>query len=290
MRQGPWRVLNEKLKRAEKTRNLRLGAVRYWPANCFPTPNAALCACAGNPRKSFPSWQTRRRDRQQRFAEGLRGGPETVSSVTAMVSGDRQLRICAVLRHGRTPAIPLSRCHSQPRRRKLVITPDGETHCPRPRVDSALVKALARAHEWQRITSLHYAGDGVADIRKGRFVPHTGRTQRGVKSDLCSTARRKPPARPTTRGAFEKSMFFNDLTWLARVQAIGSALAHPLSPPKSKRRVGANPPLTTTSPDHGGLPPSLPSQRPICPHLGRSVFQATSSPRTRRIDRARRFA
>ena len=35
--------------------------------------------------------------------------------------------------------------------RKLVITPDGETHRPRPRVDSALVKALARAHRWQRM-------------------------------------------------------------------------------------------------------------------------------------------
>ena len=35
--------------------------------------------------------------------------------------------------------------------RKLVITPDGETHRPRPRVDSALVKALARAHRWSRL-------------------------------------------------------------------------------------------------------------------------------------------
>ena len=35
--------------------------------------------------------------------------------------------------------------------RKLVITRDGETHRPRPRVDSALVKALARAHRWQRL-------------------------------------------------------------------------------------------------------------------------------------------
>ena len=32
-----------------------------------------------------------------------------------------------------------------------MITPDGEAHRPRPRVDSALVKALARAHRWQRL-------------------------------------------------------------------------------------------------------------------------------------------
>ena len=35
--------------------------------------------------------------------------------------------------------------------RKLVITPDGATARPRPRIDGALVKAIARAHRWQRI-------------------------------------------------------------------------------------------------------------------------------------------
>ncbi len=35
--------------------------------------------------------------------------------------------------------------------RKLVITPDGETHRPRPRIDSALIKAIARAHRWQKM-------------------------------------------------------------------------------------------------------------------------------------------
>jgi hypothetical protein len=32
--------------------------------------------------------------------------------------------------------------------RKLVIAPDGETRRPLPRVNSALVKARARAHRW----------------------------------------------------------------------------------------------------------------------------------------------
>ncbi len=35
--------------------------------------------------------------------------------------------------------------------RKLVITPDGNTQRPRPRIDSALVRAIARAHRWQRM-------------------------------------------------------------------------------------------------------------------------------------------
>ena len=34
---------------------------------------------------------------------------------------------------------------------KLVITPDGMAKRPRPRIDSALVKAIARAHRWQRM-------------------------------------------------------------------------------------------------------------------------------------------
>jgi hypothetical protein len=39
--------------------------------------------------------------------------------------------------------------------RKLVVTPEGESACtptpPRARVDSTLIKALARAHRWKRL-------------------------------------------------------------------------------------------------------------------------------------------
>ena len=35
--------------------------------------------------------------------------------------------------------------------RKVVVTPDGAPWAPRPRVDNALVKALARAFRWQRM-------------------------------------------------------------------------------------------------------------------------------------------
>jgi len=35
--------------------------------------------------------------------------------------------------------------------RKLMIVPDGAECTPCPRIDSALVKALARAHRWQRM-------------------------------------------------------------------------------------------------------------------------------------------
>jgi hypothetical protein len=39
-------------------------------------------------------------------------------------------------------------CRAEARGRKLVITPDGTSHCPLPRVDSVLAKAIARAHRW----------------------------------------------------------------------------------------------------------------------------------------------
>jgi hypothetical protein len=35
--------------------------------------------------------------------------------------------------------------------RKMVVTPDGAPWAPRPRVDNAMVKALARAFRWQRM-------------------------------------------------------------------------------------------------------------------------------------------
>jgi len=35
--------------------------------------------------------------------------------------------------------------------RKLVVTPDGAPWAPRPRVDNAMVKALARAFRWKRM-------------------------------------------------------------------------------------------------------------------------------------------
>lgn len=35
--------------------------------------------------------------------------------------------------------------------RKMIVTPDGAHWAPRPRVDNAMVKALARAFRWQRM-------------------------------------------------------------------------------------------------------------------------------------------
>ena len=49
------------------------------------------------------------------------------------------------------PLLPQHLASARRGGRKLVITPGGRNHRPRPLVDSSLVKALARAHRWQRL-------------------------------------------------------------------------------------------------------------------------------------------
>ena len=52
--------------------------------------------------------------------------------------------------------------------RKLVVTPDGAAWAPRPRVDNAMVKALARAFRWRRILDegLHATIDDLAKSKE----------------------------------------------------------------------------------------------------------------------------
>jgi hypothetical protein len=56
--------------------------------------------------------------------------------------------------------------------RKLVVTPDGAEWAPRPRVDNAMVKALARAFRWRKMLD-----DGVyatiEDLAKAKGIGKT---------------------------------------------------------------------------------------------------------------------
>ena len=53
---------------------------------------------------------------------------------------------------GRTLTVRVPLAHRKRGGRKLVVAPDGGEWAPaRPRVDNALVKALARAHRWRRM-------------------------------------------------------------------------------------------------------------------------------------------
>jgi hypothetical protein len=59
--------------------------------------------------------------------------------------------------------------------RKLVVTPDGAEWAPRPRVDNAMAKTLARAFRWRRMLD---TGEGSRDCS-----PY-GRVRLGLEKDL----------------------------------------------------------------------------------------------------------
>jgi hypothetical protein len=56
--------------------------------------------------------------------------------------------------------------------RKLVVTPDGASWAPRPRVDNAMVKALARAFGWRKMldTGAHAT---IEELAKSKGIAKT---------------------------------------------------------------------------------------------------------------------
>jgi hypothetical protein len=63
--------------------------------------------------------------------------------------------------------------------RKMVVTPDGAPWAPRPRVDNAMVKALARAFRWQRMfESGKYANLTELAAAEKVTLPYLTRTMR----------------------------------------------------------------------------------------------------------------
>ena len=63
--------------------------------------------------------------------------------------------------------------------RKLVVTPDGAEWAPRPRVDNAMVKALARAFRWRKMLDDGRARDA------GGSGPGQGRRTRPTSAGFC---------------------------------------------------------------------------------------------------------
>jgi hypothetical protein len=63
--------------------------------------------------------------------------------------------------------------------RKLVVTPDGAEWAPRPRVDNAMVKALARAFRWRKMldTGVHSTLEELARA-KGVHATYVSRVLR----------------------------------------------------------------------------------------------------------------
>jgi hypothetical protein len=56
--------------------------------------------------------------------------------------------------------------------RKLVVTPDGAAWAPRPRVDGAMVKALARAFRWRKLLDTGMYAT-LEDLAKGKGMGKT---------------------------------------------------------------------------------------------------------------------
>ncbi len=55
---------------------------------------------------------------------------------------------------GRTITVHIPMAFRKRGGRKLVVTPDGAEWAPRPRVDNAMVKALARAFRWRKMLDI----------------------------------------------------------------------------------------------------------------------------------------
>ena len=53
--------------------------------------------------------------------------------------------------------------------RKMVLTPDGAPWAPRPRVDNAMVKALARAFRWRRMLDEGVCGN-MEELAKSEHI------------------------------------------------------------------------------------------------------------------------
>jgi hypothetical protein len=73
---------------------------------------------------------------------------------------------------GETITVHISMTFRKRGGRKLVVTPDDATWAPRPRVDNAIVKALARAFRWRKMldTGLYVT---LEDLAKARGVNAT---------------------------------------------------------------------------------------------------------------------
>jgi len=56
--------------------------------------------------------------------------------------------------------------------RKLVVTPDGAEWAPRPRVDNAMVKALARAFRWRKMLD-EGTHATIEDLAKSKGIAKT---------------------------------------------------------------------------------------------------------------------
>ena len=106
------------------------------------------------------------RDHERVEAEGDSAAtPNGLARLVREVAGSRRATISA---DGETITIHIPMAFRKRGGRKLVVTPDGAEWAPRPRVDNAMVKALARAFRWRKMLDERRARDarGSGDGRR----------------------------------------------------------------------------------------------------------------------------
>jgi hypothetical protein len=114
----------------------------------------------------FPTEHARRRgpaeaERARRAGAGSGRRQEGSSVTRATVSAD-----------GETITVHIPLTFRKRGGRKLVVTPDGAEWAPRPRVDNAMVKALARAFRWRRMLDEGVYGT-LEDLARAKGVNAT---------------------------------------------------------------------------------------------------------------------
>ena len=89
--------------------------------------------------------------RRRGSAATERARPGSVRDVAGQQEGGSMNTRATVSADGETITIHIPMTFRKRGGRKMVVTPDGSPWAPRPRVDNAMVKALARAFRWQRM-------------------------------------------------------------------------------------------------------------------------------------------
>ena len=107
--------------------------------------------------------------------------PNGLGGLVREVAGSRRARVkrATLSADGETITVHIPMTFRKRGGRKLVVTPDGAAWAPRPRVDNAMVKALARAFRWRRMLDdgVHATLEDLARA-KGVARPYVSRVLR----------------------------------------------------------------------------------------------------------------
>ena len=79
--------------------------------------------------------------------------------------------------------------------RKLVVTPDGAEWAPRPRVDNAMVKALARAFRWRRMLDEGVYGT-IEDLARANGIAILSQPAAAADAGRARDSRSDPDGHP----------------------------------------------------------------------------------------------